>query len=298
MRVLITGAGGLIGQKLISRIQQLGYEPRLLFKDSADNPGDRVGEAVYGDLLDQEAMKDAVAGVDAVIHLAGLTHSNDESSYRKINVSGTRNLLAACRDKGVGRFIFISSRSAGLAGGAYAESKFLAEEEVKKSGLDWVILRLAEVYGAGSHEAVSRLIEIVRASYVIPIIGRGQYKVSPIFIDDAIQGILDVLRRPAISRQTYILAGPEEFTYSDLVDRLAEELNLKRVRLYIPVIFIRALLAIISFFGLNFFVRDQLPRLLSEKSADIGPAVRDFNFRPRAFRSGLKEALDRRQHDQ
>lgn len=245
-----------------------------------------------GDLLDNPSLEAATEGMETVIHLAGLTHAHESESYYKINTLGTKNLLDACRKSQVKRFIFISSRAAGLNGGAYAKSKFLAEEEVAKSGLDWVILRLSEVYGAGEKEAVSKLIRIIKSSYFVPIIGSGQFRLAPIFSDDAIDGILKVLKKSAVNKKIYNLAGPEEITYSELVDKLLKEMRLKRVKIFLPVVLIRIILGIFSLAGIDIFVKDQLPRLLSEKSSDISQAVRDFNFQPRDLDAGLKEVLN------
>lgn len=290
MLVLITGADGAIGQKLLSKIPRSNYELTLFLRQKK-NLSENLDKAVFGDLSDKKSLIAAVSGAETVIHLAGLTRTNNLKLYYEVNVLGTKNLLEACRENGVKRFIFISSRTAGPVGGGYAQSKFFAEAEVKKSGLDWVILRLAEVYGASENEAIAKLIKIIKASYVIPVIGDGRYKVSPIFIDDAVEGILAVLKNSAIRGKIYNLAGPEEFTFNELVDRILKELKLKRIKFYIPVVAAKIILEFFFRLKPDLFVKDQLPRLLSAKSADISLAVEDFNFQPRNFESGFKKLL-------
>lgn len=293
MRVLITGANGIIGQKLISKIPAADHDLRLLVREKEEFLFAPPADIFRGDLLDKSSLEAATKNMETVIHLAGLTHTNEQELYYKINTLGTRNLLEACQKSQVNRFIFISSRAAGLNGGAYARSKFLAEEAVAKSNFNWVILRLAEVYGAGEGEAIAKLIKIIKTGYFIPIIGSGQFRLSPIFVDDAVAGILAVLKNPALSKKIYNLAGPEELTYNELVEQILAETKLKRKKLFLPVALVRMAAELFSRVGIKLFVKDQIPRLLSEKSSDISQAVCDFSFQPRNFRTGLKELLNR-----
>jgi len=292
MRVLITGGNGMLGQKLVLRMQAAGYDLRLLVREGEKVFLKTPADILTGDLLNKASLRAATREIETVIHLAGLTHTNNQEMYYLINTLGTKNLLEACQEAQVKKFIFISSRAAGLSGGAYAKSKFLAEEEVIKSGLNWVILRLAEVYGAAESEAISKLIRIIKSNYLIPIIGFGQFRLAPIFLDDALEGILEVLKNPAINKKNYNLAGPEEITYNELVNQILKEAGLKRIKIFLPVILVKIILDMFSLMGINAFVKDQLPRLLSDKSSDISLAVKDFNFQPRNFSTGLKEILN------
>ena len=290
MRILITGASGSIGKKLTRLLSASGHELILLYRQKDDALA-KFGRLVYGDLADKISLAAAASAAEAVIHIAGLTHTNNIKLYYQVNFEGTKNLLQASKQAGVKRFIFISSRTASPTGGGYAQSKFLAEEEVKKSGLDWLILRLSEVYGASDNEAIGRLIRLIKSSYLIPVVGRGQYKVSPIFIDDAVAGIAAALNHAESQGKIYNLAGPEEFTFNELISRILQEMKLKRLKIYIPVALIKIILAVFSGLKINFFVKDQLPRLLNANSADISQAVKDFNFQPRDFSNGLKKML-------
>ena len=147
MRILITGGTGIIGKKLTGKLKELDYELRLLvFKSELENIKNGNLEIAVGDLSDPASLRQATSEVDIVIHLAAITHTNNQELYLKVNTEGTKNLIRACEDNQVTKFIFVSSRTASEEGGAYAYSKLLAEKEVEQSKLDWVILRIAEVY--------------------------------------------------------------------------------------------------------------------------------------------------------
>jgi dihydroflavonol-4-reductase len=112
-----------------------------------------------------------------------------ESEYFRINITGTQNLVDASVLKGVKRIIYISSRASFLDGGGYSQSKLKAEECVKSSGLQWLILRPSEAYGQGAGDTVNRLIEWVKKYPFVPVIGEGKAKLSPVYIDDVVSAI-------------------------------------------------------------------------------------------------------------
>lgn len=288
MLVLITGASGSIGKKLTNKMQNSGYRLRILTRKNNANESSSNIEYVKGDLEDQGSLDKATAGIDAVIHLAGITHTNDRGSYFRINTEGTKNLIKACQNNNVKRFIYISSRSACPEGGAYAESKYLAENFLEKTSLDWTILRPAEVYGTKEKEAISGLINIVRKNPFVPVIGNGQYLLSPIYVDDVIVSIIAALKTNASIKKTYIISGPEELTYNNLIDKISRMLGARRIKIPIPVAVFKLLAVLFYFFGMNILVRDQIPRLLCKKSADISPARRDLDFNPMPIEEGIK----------
>lgn len=293
MTVLITGGTGSIGKKLTVRLKNSGFEIRVLArKFSAEN--DNGTSYIKGDLKETESLDKAVMGVDAVIHLAGITHTHDSKLYYKINAEGTKNLIKACQKKGVRRFIHISSRAACPEGGAYARSKLMAEKTVKESGLDWTILRPSEVYGTEKREAVSGLINIVRKSPLVPVIGNGRYSLNPVSVDDLAQSIAATLENKASFKKTYTIAGPEELTYNELTDKISQILGVKRIKIFIPLILFEICARLFHLLGINALVYDQIPRLLCKKSADISLARKDLNFNPRTVEEGIRTIISTR----
>lgn len=287
MLVLITGATGAVGKKLIEKLQNSDHKIRILTRKISTERYRNI-EYIRGDLDDMASLNKAVNNIDAVIHLAGITHTNDFGLYFKINTEGIKNLIKACQNNNIKRFIYISSRTACEEGGAYAQSKLLAEKALKESNLDWIIIRPSEVYGAGKKETISKLINIIQKSPVVPVIGNGRYLLSPIYVDDLVQSILAVIEKNQYSKKIYTIAGPEEFTYSELIDKISEILGVKRVKIFIPLSVFRFLAFLFYIFKKDIFVRDQIPRLLCEKSADITLAKKELNFNPRTIEAGIK----------
>lgn len=142
----ITGATGFVGSAVLDEALRQGHQVRALARRE-QAPREGV-EWLRGDLGDEGALAALVAGVDAVIHVAGLTNTPDPAEFETANVTGTANVIAAMKQVGARRLVFVSSLSARMpALSAYGASKAKAEALVEASGLDWTTVRPPGVYG-------------------------------------------------------------------------------------------------------------------------------------------------------
>jgi UDP-glucose 4-epimerase len=160
MTILVTGGTGLVGSRLLKRFVEAGIDCRALVR-----PGKELPEGVTpieGDILGPESLAAAVNGVSAIIHLAAVFRTSDEDEIWKVNLAGTRNLIAIVKEHAPdARFLMASTSNvytpdnshpgreddAVTSTLAYPASKIEAENELRKSGLNWSILRLPFVYG-------------------------------------------------------------------------------------------------------------------------------------------------------
>ena len=230
----------------------------------------------------------ALAGVDTVVHLAALTKGKKVSDYFHTNVTGTKNLIDACVGQGVKKILYVSSRAATLDGGGYASSKLKAEEWVRKSGLQWVILRPSEVYGQGEGDSISQLIRWIKKYPCVPVIGQGKSRLSPVHIDDVVSSMVLSIFDKTLENETIVLAGPEELTYDQLVDRISAYIGVNRLKIHLPVGLVKLVVAGLSKVGINILVPDQIPRLLKEKPYEIDLAREKLNYSPRYLEDGMK----------
>ena len=160
MTILVTGATGLVGERLVPRLIESGIGCRVLLRNDKVAPAGAT--AVEGDLFDPVSLERAVTGVSAVVHLAAVFRTKDNDLIWKSNLEGTRNLIAATkRYSPQARFIMASTSNiydvnAPRPGReddradpkqAYPASKLAAEKELRGSGLTWSVLRFAFVYG-------------------------------------------------------------------------------------------------------------------------------------------------------
>ena len=163
MTILITGATGLVGERLLPRLLRAGHACRALVRAGKSVP--ESAQRIEGDLLQPDTLSEAVQGVDAVVHLAALFRTSDQDAIRRVNLDGTRHLIAAARRYApTARLVMASTStvyfnsSSGRPGReedhvspelAYPASKIAAEHELRASGLLHAILRLGFVYGEG-----------------------------------------------------------------------------------------------------------------------------------------------------
>src|SRR5262249_23859082 len=165
-RLALTGGTGFIGQHLLRELTRRGYQVRVLLRRPTMLPPDCTS-AVIGDIARPQNMASALADVDAIIHLAGLSGAasrRPEDDYRVLNVEATVGLARSAQRAGVRRFVFLSSVRAQAGASdprvlteeieprpieAFGRSKLAAEQALAELGIDWVALRLALAYGPG-----------------------------------------------------------------------------------------------------------------------------------------------------
>ncbi|GJE27917.1 NAD-dependent epimerase/dehydratase family protein [Methylobacterium organophilum] len=162
MTILLTGATGLVGARLLPRLLDAGLDCRALIRGSGYTQAGAT--TVLGDLFADASLVDAVQGITAVVHLAASFRTLDTDLVWRSNLDGTRNLVAAVRiNAPEARFIMASTTNVYGANSvhpgreedtvapeaAYPASKLAAEQTLRDSGLNWSILRLGFVYGDG-----------------------------------------------------------------------------------------------------------------------------------------------------
>jgi len=292
MRLLVTGPGRL-GRPLIAELHRRGITGTVLHRSAPDSlpPGWR---SVRADVTRPESLAGVCIDFDQVLHLAAVTHSNRSGRYTEVNATGTRNLVVEAQRAGVKRFTLVSTRAISPAGGAYSRSKIQAEEIVRDSGLAWNILRPAEVYGAGG-EGISMLIERCRQGRWIPVVGDGSALLAPVYIDDVIDGICRAVATSS-HRGVHVLAGPEEMSYLQLIERLSAFFNTRPRTIRVPATLLSLAGRALALLPLEKppLYADQVARLFSPKSHDTESAFLTLGFAARPLEQGLHALVDAR----
>ena len=295
MNLFATGGSGGLGTVLLLHLIRSNNNLLLLtrrFHAGTSHPNVRY---VQGDLLDPSGYVHALSNVDAVIHLAGLTHSHKAERYVEVNVKGTACLLQALKQaRFQGRFVYVSTRAIGDQCGEYGKSKLTAEAAIKESGISWTIFRPAEIYGLPQNDMICNIIRIARKKKIIPVPGNGNYALAPVYSEDVAKAILNGLWNSESIGKTYTLAGPESIAYKEMVDKIIHAMGIKIFKLPVPLWVLGcASIGLRMFFpGKPILVYDQIPRLICRKCSKIQMASQDLDFYPRSFDEGLEELLN------
>lgn len=305
MRVLVTGATGFLGGHLIEEMTKGPHVPVCAHRQGSDTEKiDALGlEKAVFDLTDRESMLQALKGVDAVVHLAAYyTFTGKKEMYDKVNVKGTGDLLEACKESGVKRFLYCSSTEAmgpiedppGNEDSPlnpqyeYGRSKARAEDLVKASRLDWTILRPSGIYGPSNLDDVAYyFITSFRGFASKFIIGSGKNYIQFVHVKDVVQAFVKALDSPASIRGTYIITQARPYTYEEVYRVLANIFQQKEPRwrvsrplaklMMLPIEGFNALIGRENFL----YRRETVESVTSDRAFLIDRARRDLGYEPR-----------------
>lgn len=280
MKVLVTGATGFTGSRVVPLLLDSGHEVRCFVRETSDRSqlGTLPVEWVTGDLSDNEALTSALRGVDALVNIASLGFGHAES------------ILRSAKEAGVRRGIFISTTAIFTQLNAGSKSaRLAAEEAIQASGLDYTILRPTMIYGSPRDRNMWRLIRLLRFSPIIPIFGDGESLQQPVFVDDVAQAVLLALGTDVTIGKSYNIAGKDPLTYNQVIDTVASALGKRVWKLHLPYMPIVRLLQFTERIRIRLPIKaEQVLRLNENKAFSYEEAQRDFGFYPRSFAEGIE----------
>jgi uncharacterized protein YbjT (DUF2867 family) len=252
--VLVTGATGFIGPKVVHALREREQPVRSLVR----RPGDRSAatlaswgsELVQGDMGDAPSLQRAVEGAEVVVHLVSIRQGPDED-FRRVMEQGTLDLVKAAKDAGVRRFVLMSAlgtseETKDLV--PYYRSKWEMEQVVRGSGVEHVILRPSFVF-ARDGGILPTFRRLARLAPVTPIIGSGLQRIQPLWVDDVATYFAESLDKPEAANRTFELGGPDAVTWNEFWHRLKRALGQRRPSVHVPMGLMR----------LNALVTERLP---------------------------------------
>lgn len=296
--ILVTGAGGFSGSRVVARLVQEGEPVRALVRNPAKvaNLPEKGVEIVEGDTTKPETLTPALQGVDIVIHTAFITADRKQApgvSYYQTNVIGTRNLVEAAKSAGVRRIVVLGGLGTKAAKhGSYMEGRFKAEQTVEQSGLAWSILGPSVQFGQGA-AFFKGLADLIKSTpFVLPMIGNGKLPFQPIWVEDTVTCLVKMAREPQTYDSRRIdVGGPEIYTYAQILDMLMHKLRKSRIKVPGPM----PLAAVGA--GVMEAVLPKPPITVAALGlfsfpnvTDLDAVQKNFGFQPRSFPSWLAEA--------
>ena len=311
MTILITGATGFIGSHLVGELLEKKEKVRVLVrKTSRTERLEKLGvEICYGSLEDIDSLIKATKNIETVYHLAAMLGS-PEITYNQlyeVNVKGTENLIKACTKNKAKRFVYISSVAAmgptkNMADETtkcnpntdYDKTKYFSELAVKKSELDWTIIRPTMVYGPGEIKNKAKMFRLIQKGF-FAIIGNGKNLMSLVYVDNLIKGIILAGESKSSVKQTYIISDRNPYTMNEFVTAIARQEKV-RTPFHIPVwlAYLGAFcFRIISFFGIPQLLSvDRIKNMTMNHSFNISKAINELGYNPNiSLEEGIKKTV-------
>lgn len=261
MRVVVTGSSGFVGRHLVAALSKRGDDVVALDVAKGEHPGLERVTTVTGDLRDRATLDAAVDGAAVVYHAASRVQTREAGADEvfAINVTGTKNLLGASRDKGVQRFVYVSSASVVYDGAdiekgdeslpyptsfhaPYAETKAVAEREVLeahgKGDLATCAIRPHVVFGPGDTRFFPAILGRARSGKLKAYVGSATKLSDFTYVDNLVDGLMAAgtkleLKGP-IGGQAYFVTNGEPTAFWEFVGRVLDGLGYPRPIVRVP----------------------------------------------------------------
>ena len=295
--LLLTGATGSIGSRLLPLLLERGEDVRCLVREPRRLGPHRVDVQIalgdLGEMSDPYLMRQALRGVDTVVHLAATIRDQPPHRIEELNGLATVRLLRAAERSGVRRFAFFSALDATAAQRTrFFRAKWLAERAIASSPLETTVFAPSIVYDRSDPWVT--LLRRFSFLPVMPVSGAGRARFQPIWADDAARCVVAALARDgADSRPRYELAGPETLSYDEMSDLVSRVAGRPRPLVHLPLPLVRAgLIALRNVFGEAVFATWEEAELMEvSMTSERGSAdAQELGVDPRRMEDVLAQA--------
>lgn len=256
--ILVTGANSYVGGHLIQRLCSKGRIVRALVRRGCSSDekaflAELGAEVVEADIEERGALMRALEGVKTVVHLLGSIERPRAIGYRGMHTRKTSLLLKAFKatlcasnykassvqSADSGRIVYLSAVGASpSAGNLYQKTKWDAEQQIKHSGLDYIIIRSSLIFGRETGQRDSKLVrkltKLALSSKAMPLIGSGNNRMQPIYIADLVACMEKAIDFPEGCREIWEVGGPDVLSLREISDVLLKAFGLERRIITVP----------------------------------------------------------------
>ena len=298
--IAIFGAGGFFGKNLMRELTRLNYRVKVATRNPylkgylkpLGNPGQI--ELFKTNIFKEDDVRRVLKNCDSVINLVGILHETKKQKFNQIHSQFPLLLSNLCNECNVNNLIHISAL--GIKEGhtsQYMLSKLKGEKNIQETFKSSVILRPSIVFGP-EDKFFNTFAALAQFSPVIPLIGGGKTKFSPIYVNDVAKAIVKALELNNSESKTYELGGPENYSFKELMEILLTEIKKKRFLLPIPFGFAKFQSYFLQIFPNPLLTPDQV-ELLKYDNIVTGeyPALKDFGISGTAIKNILPKYIYR-----
>jgi NADH dehydrogenase len=297
MKVTVFGGTGYVGGYLIDELLDKGHHPVLLVR-----PGSRHKvrhrercTLIDGDIASPVTIRTALSGTDAVIYNIGILREFPSSgvTYEALHFEGARRTMDAAEEVGVRRFLLMSANGVKADGTGYQRSKYMAEQYLKTTALNWTVFRPSVLFGEprGRMEFATQLYrDILRSPLPAPLfykgllpVNAGEFRMSPVYVKDVASVFVQALDMPETAGHIFALCGPASLSWKEILKTIADAVGITKRGFPAPVLLLKGLAAALDQFAFFPITRDQLTMLMEGNTCDGHNAFQTFDLEPAPF---------------
>lgn len=290
--ILVTGGTGFIGRALIRHLVDNSYQVRTLIRPSQQSPRLPKGvpvEVAVASFNDLRGLRAAMVGVDTIYHLAGVERQGVRADLLETDIQGTRALVQTAVEAGIDRFFTISHLGADRAS-AYPvlKAKAIAEEHIRRSGIDYTVFRTAIVFGPGDGftTGLAQLLHGIPFVFLLP--RGGETLIQPLWIEDLVTCLTWALDDDDTRKRVYEIGGPEFLSLHQIVESIMAQIGVRRSLVSAHPVFLRALTVLLESILPNSPVSVYwLDYLAANRTCSLDTVPRVFNLLPARFNQRL-----------
>jgi len=312
MKIAVTGGSGFIGNHLVKKLVSEGHEIKVLVRKTSNTRllGKLGVTLTIGDVMDKESVESLVNNAEMVYHLAAQVYTGSRDEFWNVNLQGTENMLEACLNGGIGKFVHVSTIK--VMGSIknppgdechlynptspYDRSKCEAEKMAlryhREHGLPVTIVRPTVVYGPGNMYLLRLYQWLQRGGCFI---GSMNNLMHPCYIENFLQGITLASERSKSDGKIYIIGDEKPVTWVEYIKTVAEMMGVAAPKIHIPISLMKGIGYLSEFKscmvgGEPFFDRSWLDEITNDLAYDITKAKQDLGYNPQI---SLKEGISR-----
>ncbi|MCJ7519791.1 MAG: NAD-dependent epimerase/dehydratase family protein [Anaerolineaceae bacterium] len=291
--ILVTGGTGFIGSRVVEQLIQSREEIRILLRPHRKTPNlprKMALDIAVSSMEDERGLRAALRNVDTVFHFATAEHQGQDADLESVDVRGTQSLLNAAREAEVKRILFLGRVGADKSSSyPVLRAKALAEDEVRKSGIPFCILKLTDVFGANDHFTLEIASAIRHAPLVLPYPGGGKAIVQPLWIEDLLSVMMLIQEIKRFNNGVYEIGGGEFFEFTRIARTVMQLINKKKLLFQVSPAYLRIInLWFKSYKGSFPLSTRWLDLLAIDRTCPLDSLPRNFSILPGRFQSHLE----------
>ncbi|MSP95166.1 MAG: complex I NDUFA9 subunit family protein [Alphaproteobacteria bacterium] len=286
---VVYGGSGFLGRHIVRALANDGWRIRVAVRHPNTahflKPMGRVGsiQIVKTNINNDASVEAAMHGADAVINLVGILVPGGSQRFDAIHIEGARRIARLAAAQGVARLVHISALGAAKDSTArYFRTKAEGEAAVRDAYASATVFRPSLVFGP-EDDFFNRFGWLARMSPVLPLIGGGKTRFQPVYVGDVAQAIVQVLAKPETAGKVFELAGPQVYTFKEIMQLVLRETRRKRILLPLPFRIARIQAMFLGLLPKPLLTLDQVRMLATDNVPSDGSlGLRDLGIAPTA----------------